>query len=991
MTCNTSLKIFFIIIAVTSILVVSSIPNSYEHAYISVSTPNALESLSSPPSEVDVVFSDPVDVTYSHIKVIDPNGNQVQNNDLHYTNSDHTGLGISLKSGIPNGVYTVSTKVLDQTDGHVTTPGFVFGVNAKVSANSQPSSDITNEISIPDAIARFPTLVGQVIVVGVAAATLWLWKPIANVQWLRESVLESRKLIDKKMASWTLIGSILLVISDFGMILAEANAIGSGLDNALATNFGSTIILRLIMSAILLGISVVIYRRTRNGNKIPISFVWALFIIGLGTLFTTSLVGHGAAVGGWYATLLDFVHNVVASLWIGGVFYLAFLIFPVLKQLKNNRTFLSVVSILIPRFSTLTVSLLGVVAITGPFLLYVLENDMSLTLASTYGKILIVKLLIAAALIFAGAYTQLVTAKKISKLLTTSVQSNGASRSEISSLESKSYKILKIEAILGIALLASVAVLTNSGTPGNEFPNQQNAMPNVFAITPLGGMQGNFFTDSRTVDGNNVTMTITPFGLGNNNFTVTFVDSSMQPLDMKSSELVFTQTDNGISLPKIDMQKIGTGTFSASVPFGIGGNWEAAVNGFQNRVNSTELATMVSFYLKPNLNQISFNMTEYPLPGNSSLPLYPVYDKSRDTVWVSDSKISSGRIFGFDLASKQFTEYKIEGTNIVTWMVMGPKNDIWYVDPLSKILGDYNPSDNSNKQYQIPIPTGAIVSGMTMDKMNNIWLIVANHDEILKFDSQSGSFTTLNLPQGAEPLGITVAQDSGLVWIAESGSGNIAEVDPASNTVVQHDPKINATQADLTSIIENPNNGVVYVSEHEGHGLLVFDSLINLFKQYPLDQDPSNLPFGMSIDNNGYLWIAQHTYDKISVMDTSNGKYVQIDIPSKNSFTQWLAFTDKGVVAAEQRVHSLGLITESVSNTATSNVSNNAAVSNSGLGYAGIVTPFIAGFVVISAFFYTRTQSDLDLSIKTVQRLSSDDIPTRSAVVPKDILYEEKK
>lgn len=975
MTFPNSLKIILIIFAATSILVISSIPNSYEHAYISSSTPNALESLSSSPSEVDVVFSDPVDITYSHIQIIDPNGNQVQNNDLHYTNSDHTGLGISLKSGIPNGVYTVSTKVLDQTDGHVTTPGFVFGVNAKVSQNLQPSSNIADEVSIPDAIARFPTLVGQVIVVGVAAAALWLWGPATNVQWLREAISESRKLIDKKMASWALIGSILLIVSDFGMILAEANAIGSGLDNALATKFGSTVILRLIISAILLGLSVLVYLRARNGNKIPHFFVWSLFIIGIAALFTTSLVGHGAAVGGWGATLLDFVHNVVASLWIGGIFYLAFLVFPVLKQLKNSRTFLSVTSLLIPRFSTLTISLLGVVAVTGPFLLYLLENDLSLTLASTYGKILIVKLLLAAVMISIGAYTQLVTHKKISKLLGVAVESNGISHSEASSLESKSYKIIKIEAILGMALLASVAVLTNSGTPGNEFPNQQNVMPNVFAITPLGGMQGNIFADSKTVDGNNVTMTITPFGLGNNNFTVTFVDSSMQQLDMKSAELVFTQVDNGISLPKIDMRKTGMGTFSANVPFGIGGNWEAAVNGFQNHANSTELATMFDFYLKPNLNQLSFNMTEYTLPGNTSLPLYPVYDKSRDTVWVSDSKISSGRIFGFDLKSKQFTEHKINGTNIVTWMTLDAKNDIWYVDPLSKILGNYNPSDNTDKQYPIPIPVGGIVSGLTLDKMNNLWLIVANQDEILKFDSQSGSFTTLSLPQGAEPLGITVAQDSGLVWIAESGSGKIAEVDPTSNTIIQHDPKINATQADLTSIIENPSNGIVYVTEHEGHGLLVFNSLINLFKQYPLDPDPSNLPFGMSIDNNGHLWIAQHTYDKIAVMDPSSGQYVQIDIPSKNSFTQWLVLTDKGVVAAEQRAHSLGLITESVSNEASSNISTNAAVFNYGISYAGIVTPFIAGFVVISSFFYTKTKSDLDSSIKNVQKLSSGGIP----------------
>ncbi|NHI03106.1 hypothetical protein DYY67_0227 [Candidatus Nitrosotalea sp. TS] len=131
-------------ISVSCILAISTIPVSYEHAFISSSTPNAYESVSSVPSAIDIVFSDPVDIKYSKIVVTGPNGNQVQNNDLHYTNSDHTGLEITLQPGLPNGIYTVSTKVLDATDGHVTTPGIVFGVNAKVSQNlAQSSSDIS--------------------------------------------------------------------------------------------------------------------------------------------------------------------------------------------------------------------------------------------------------------------------------------------------------------------------------------------------------------------------------------------------------------------------------------------------------------------------------------------------------------------------------------------------------------------------------------------------------------------------------------------------------------------------------------------------------------------------------------------------------------------------------------------------------------------------------------------------------------------------------
>jgi copper transport protein len=992
MRYNKNLKIILLAsVSISCILVISTVPISYEHAFISSSIPSAYESIPSAPSKINIIFSDPVDIKYSSIKVVDPNGKQVQNNDLHYTNSDHTGLEVTLQSGLPNGIYTVSTKVLDATDGHVTTPGIVFGVNSKVPQNlAQPSSNILNEISIPESIARFPTLVAQVIVVGVASATLWLWKPISDISWLRPFIAESRVLIDKRMMKWALIGSILLVASDFGMVAAEAFAIGGGLGDAFSTKFGSMMIARIIISAVLLGVSAAIYLGTRKGKQVARSSVWILFGMGIVTLLTTSLVGHGAATGQAYALLLDFVHNIVASLWIGGVFYLAFVVSPILKQLKNKETHLSLISIMIPRFSILVVASLGVVAITGPFLLYVLENNLSLTLVSTYGKILIIKLLLATALLSTGAYTQLVIHKKISNLLKAAVKNN---RTLTVSSESVSDHITfhRVEALIGIALLASVAVLTNSGTPGNEFPIQQSEIPNVFAMTPLGNVHNNIFTDTKTADGNNVVMTLSPFGLGIDNFTVTFLDPSMKQLDMKSAELVPTQTDKGISLQNVEMQKTGNGSFTADVPFSIGGNWEIGVNGFQSQANSTEFATTYDLYLKPTLNQLSFNITEYRMPQNTSLPLYPVYDKSREVVWVGDSAIGSGRIFSFDLNSHKYTEHKLSGINVVTWLALDSHDTIWYIDPITKTLGHYNPDNNSDKQYTIP--SKGIISGMTLDKMSQVWLIIANDDKLLKFNPQTGSFVTIPLPVGSEPLGITTASDSGKIWIAESGTGKIAEVDPTNGDIIQHNPRINATQADLTAILENPKNDQVYVTEHEGHGLLVLDSLINMFKSYPLDPNTSNLPFGMTLDDNGYLWIAQHTYDKIAVVDPSTGQYTQIDIPSKNSFTQWLVATDKGIVIAEQRAHALGLVTSRLNTIGSVQNAGNLAAPNipvSYLNYTGFVTPLIAVFVVTSSFFYAKTTTDLTNSVRDVKRYGSYHASSHSPIIPQNILYDKK-
>ena len=70
------------------------------------------------------------------------------------------------------------------------------------------------------------------------------------------------------------------------------------------------------------------------------------------------------------------------------------------------------ISLLIPRFSIIVVVILGIVAITGPLLLYSIENDLSLTIASNYGKFLIIKLSLAGVMLAMGAYSQFAIQKK---------------------------------------------------------------------------------------------------------------------------------------------------------------------------------------------------------------------------------------------------------------------------------------------------------------------------------------------------------------------------------------------------------------------------------------------------------------------------------------------------------------------------------------------------------------------------------------------------
>jgi methionine-rich copper-binding protein CopC len=106
-----------IVIGIVFALFASSVPDSFAHPVYVKSTPQAFQTVSSSPPAVNVFFSEPIELKYSKISVIGPDGNRVDKNDPHNVGGDTASLGVSLEPGVPDGTYTVSTKVLSAVDG----------------------------------------------------------------------------------------------------------------------------------------------------------------------------------------------------------------------------------------------------------------------------------------------------------------------------------------------------------------------------------------------------------------------------------------------------------------------------------------------------------------------------------------------------------------------------------------------------------------------------------------------------------------------------------------------------------------------------------------------------------------------------------------------------------------------------------------------------------------------------------------------------------
>lgn len=969
-----------LVLCITALIGFGTVHSASGHAFVTDSNPSQSQSMPISPKQIDVFFSEPVDLRYSSLKVLDSTGNQVDLRQVHHKGSDESSMEVSVPM-LKDGTYTVSTNVLSQIDGHVTDNAFVFGVGQAILPTNVTNTSSSSTLYLPEAMARFPTLLAQVMIVGAAFANLWIWRPLSNIPALTGSISQMRKNVSKNLAIYYIIASIILISSNFAILYFQAISINASIIDVLGTKFGTVLVERSMISFIIFGISLYEFRQFRKNESHMFSKLesFGILIISIILLATTSLIGHGASSQQVVPIVMDFLHNVIASIWIGGTFYLAFVLVPKIKESKIDWYYkLSTLSILIPRHSSLVVTLLGILVITGPFLLYILEDNLTLAIDSLYGTFLVVKLLLAGLMVVLGGYSSVVIYNRVISLLKISPivagkPGNDKVSNEESEIETRTShtitnfkKTLVIESIIGIALLVSVGLLVNTGIPASEELKiqGQSAMAQSDQIKSY---QSTRFIDNNT----QVVLSINPFEVGNNKFKISFLDMGGKPIEVQSAGIKYRQLEKSIGPITADLEKQSTGVFSANASFGIPGIWDMEVQGIPIKQNMSSLVASYNLLVKPNFDGLKFNVTNYPISNTTIQPLYPIYDKSRNTIWFGDTIIGSGRIFAFDINTGKYIEHKINGTNIVTLMALDSKNNLWYIDPLTKIIGNYEPSTNLSKQFAFP--NYVTPSGITIDSSDKIWITSPTSGEVMIFDPQIGN-VTLKLPISENkglPFAIVSDPVNNLIWLTDEG-GKLEKIDPANNySVTEYSPSGNQSLQSPTALLIDKLSGEIYVSQHDGHKVTSFDPLTRTFTDLPIINE-SGLPFGMAFDKYGNLWVAEHTINKIAVIDTQKLKTREITLENSAPFVQWLTADSSGNIwFAQQRGNSIGMIepnagaatvqlaTESISVTDESTSSNVQL----NLSYQNFIAPAILVVIVASAFMYVRSVIQLKYNI----------------------------
>jgi copper transport protein len=895
-------------------------PLAEGHPFTTETNPSQASSALTGITQVSVTYSEAIEIDFSVLKVFDRNGEQIDYKDTSYFEGEQS-LVVTTPQ-LEDGVYTVTSKVLSRIDGHLVDYAFVFAVGeVKIDPSLIEQQGTSENLFYPEAGARFPGIVGETIVLGGVISSLLIWRTLRR-DLIEDKLSQLQKTFHNKFSSIIGIGLIAVFVSNILMLVMQTIRLETSAFEAIQTSFGTTWLIRM---GITIGLLVIWFWIERK-KQVSIKNQFPFLILSLALIGTSTMIGHGAASEQIPAMILDYVHNLLASLWIGGIIFFGFILLPSLSILNDKNKELLALSVL-PRFSIMIIISLGILIISGPTLLWFLESNVGLLVESTYGSLILAKIAIASLMIVLGGYKQFGIQKKAEKSL----------KSGSIAIHKKLRRSLKVETVLGIALLGVVALLTNGSLPAGEVQQVQ-------AQEIIYGFHIVEFSENAKFD-----VSINPFTSGLNTISVVVSNFEGSPLnDIADVKIKVSNPQRNIAPIEIPITSIQDENtlqirYEGDLTFGFSGNWQVEIEA--QRTESVNESVILDLTVKPKLTQLKTELIEYDFPEEGA-PLYPIYD-GENAIWISDP--SKPRLWKYTLDSQEFSSFEFEGlTSIVLTQDLNGK--IWFTDTPNNKIGFLIPE--TGEIQTISLPTESIPISLQSDFENNIWVSLFDKNMLLRYHQDSGIFDEFPVPTESGGPFALLRDSSGDIWFSESQSGKIGVIEPDSGKIREFTPE---------SPIESPEamyfdkEGTLWITAHTGSAIVKFNTVLETFERISVP-NPESLPFGMTEDRFGNIWFAQHVIDKIGVYDPHNDNLIEIEVPTETSFVQFVTVDDNdNIWFVEQQGNKLGMI--KITETPSLGVTQ-IQDQKMELKYVELVAPLISMGIIATSLFFVKSVRD---------------------------------
>jgi copper transport protein len=340
-----------------------------------------------------------------------------------------------------------------------------------------------------------------------------------------------RKAATGRIAALAAGGLWLLAVAGFAELLLQARDVfGSVADfpDVLGdTRWGERWLTRNALVAPLAFGVFALYRRGLTGRT-PRLLTIGLLALSLAYLLVTASVSHAAAGrGSVWATLSDFVHLVAASVWIGMLVQVAVTAVWARRNLTRQAQAVVLADVL-RRFSIAALISVALLLFTGVVNAVIELNEPGDLLETGYGRALLIKLVLIAPLLVAGALNAYLFRPQVDEEADRVITARrGGLSAGWEELHRTLSRTVAVEAALAVTVLLVVGYLAQVAPPRSAL-----ASPSV---------QGKFI-ETRSAGGVSVTLVVDPNQPGQNAFETYLTGDA---LSVERVRLVFEQQKRG--------------------------------------------------------------------------------------------------------------------------------------------------------------------------------------------------------------------------------------------------------------------------------------------------------------------------------------------------------------------------------------------------------------------------------------------------------------
>ena len=377
------------------------------HANLVSSEPAANSELQEAPDRIIIRFTEPIEPSLSHIRVLSASGQRVDlDNSLV---DDLNPLVMSVSVGdIADGTYTVAWSNVSTVDGHRVRGSFVFAVGQPLTEAALPVVEQPLLQSPWSPVLRWLTLLAALTMVGGLVLDILVTRPVLLAEGASNAVRDAGRAVSTRSVRLVAAAAGLFLAASAGHLLLVAiithevslwGAFGGPLwDTATGTDWGGLWVWRM---AATLGFAVALAGIRFASDVWRTAVILLALALGCGVLWTLALVSHGAATVDIrnLAIAADFLHLVASAFWVGALFHFAAGVGLFRRLPESDR--MECLADLVPRFSVVAALSLAVIVATGIFSGWA-QVTVAEAVGTPYGATLVAKVALVLPLLFLG-------------------------------------------------------------------------------------------------------------------------------------------------------------------------------------------------------------------------------------------------------------------------------------------------------------------------------------------------------------------------------------------------------------------------------------------------------------------------------------------------------------------------------------------------------------------------------------------------------------